>query len=97
MSTETSVSPNSDRATPRVDRRRPGLQKSDTAVRACIGRYTVDIVSTPNSVLALVGDGVGRPPVSAEIGPAVVAAVLDAAASVDERTAWETQAWPLTR
>jgi hypothetical protein len=67
------------------------VQPEQTAFRAACGRYTVDIVPTADSLLALVGDGIGRPPVLAEIGPAVAAAVLDAAANVDERTAWETQ------
>lgn len=81
--------------TPGVDGQRPLLQPADTAVRCLSGRYTVDIVSTDRGLLAVAGDGVGRPPATAEIGPAAVAAVLELADTVDERTAWETQAWPL--
>lgn len=63
---------------------------------AC-GRYTVDIVSSDSGLLAFAGDGVGRPPAAAETGPAVVAAVVERTDLVDERTAFETAAWPLTK
>lgn len=95
MSAESPISSVSARVTPGVDGRRPALQKSDTAVRAAVGRHTVDIVPTDRGLLAIAGDGVGRAPVTAEIGPAVAAVVLATADTVDERTAWRTQAWPL--
>jgi len=73
----------------------PGVRAGETAFRAAYGRYTVDIVQSDAGLLAVAGDGVGRPPVSAVITPGTVAALLEAADIVDERSAWRTQAWPL--
>jgi len=71
------------------------VRAEETALRIGTGRHTVDIVSSDTGLLAIAGDGVGRPPATAEIGPALAAAVLELADTVDERTAWETGAWPL--
>lgn len=74
----------------------PRVRAEETCLRAACGRHTVDIVPATDSILAVVGDGVGRPPVSAPITPATVAAVLSLACSIDERSALQTQVWPLT-
>lgn len=75
----------------------PVVLSGETALRIGSGRHTVDIVPSDRGLLAIVGDGVGRPPATARIGPAVAAAVLELADTVDdERTAWQTAAWPLT-
>jgi len=73
----------------------PRVKADMTAFRAGCGRYTVDIVLSDRGVLAIAGDGVGRQPATAKIGVAVAAAVLQLADVVDERTAFETAAWPL--
>lgn len=82
-------------ANPGVSGGKNPLRKDGSAVRACLGRHTVDIVSMTDGFLAVAGDGVGRSPVSALITPATVAVVLERADVVDARTVWETQAWPL--
>lgn len=73
----------------------PGVSAGETAFRAACGRYTVDVVPIDTGILAVVGDGVGRPPVTAVITPAAAAAVLEQADRVDERGVSQTQAWPL--
>ena len=52
----------------------PGVSAGKTAFRAACGRYTVDIVPIDSDILAVVGDGVGRPPVSAVLTPGTAAA-----------------------
>ena len=73
----------------------PGVRAGETALRLGVERHTVDITVSDRGLLAIAGDGVGREPATAEIGPAVVAALLELAATVDERRAWRTAAWPL--
>lgn len=94
--TATVYAPNEVHATPGVSGGKTGLQKDQLATRACIGRCTVDIVPTGvNRALALVGMGVGTAPVSVVVDAVAVAVVLALASSVDGRTVWRTQAWPL--
>jgi len=73
----------------------PGVDAGQTALRIGSGRHTVDIVSSDTGLVAVAGDGVGRPPATAEIGPGLAAVVLAAADTVDARHAFDTQAWPL--
>lgn len=73
----------------------PGVRPGETAFRAACGHYTVDILLSGDGILAIAGDGVGRPPVSAVITPGAAAVVLEQADAVDERTVERTQAWPL--
>lgn len=76
-------------ATPRVE---PG----ETAFRAGLGRCTVDIISTDGSdFLVIVGHGVGTAPETIVAGVEAVAALLVLANTIDTRTVWNTQAWPL--
>jgi len=79
----------------RVDADRPPLQPSDYAVRARVGRCTIDITMRGSDIVAAVGDGVGEPPAVATISPATAAVFLELGTTLDERTVWETQAWPL--
>lgn len=73
----------------------PGVEAGQTALRIATGRHTVDIVQTDGRLLAIAGDGVGREPATAVIGPAAVAVLLELADAVDTRCAWDTAAWPL--
>lgn len=79
--------------------RRPGptprVEAGETALRIGCGRCTVDIVPSHGAFIAVAGDGVGSQPATAEITPATVALLLDLADTLDERTAWDTAAWPL--
>jgi len=82
--------------TPRVSPEETRLQDTDSAVRVALGRYTVDIVAPAmGEVFAVIGAGIGTEPVTVDVGAGTVALFLEVADTVDSRTVWETQAWPL--
>jgi hypothetical protein len=82
--------------TPRVSPEETRLQDTDSAVRVALGRYTVDIVAPAmGEAFAVIGAGVGTEPVSVDVDASTVALLLEVADSVDQRTVFETQAWPL--
>jgi len=88
MSIERASSPFYGDATPRVD-------GDETALRLACGRHTVDIVHARGQLLTLIGSGVGTEPTVGTINAPTLAVLLAIAASVDVRSSWETQAWPL--
>jgi len=81
--------------TPGVEGRDTGLQPDAPAARLGIGRYTVDLVARGGHVLAAFGRGVGTTPATAPLPIGTAAVLLALADTVDARTAWETQWWPL--
>ena len=82
-------------ATPTLQRDKTGLRADAPALRLGIGRYTVDLVAGGGHVLGAVGRGVGTAPATGLLPIGTAAVLLALADTVDARTAWETQWWPL--
>jgi len=74
---------------------RSGLREDAPALRLAIGRFTVDLAAHAAHVLAAAGRGVGTPPTVGALPIGAAAVLVELADTVDARTAWGTQLWPL--
>lgn len=79
-----------------VERAKTASPDSETAIRAGIGRYTIDVLPDVDDrgVATIVSNGqLGEPPIGGRVDVAIVAMIIAAAGFVRARSAIHTPAW----
>jgi hypothetical protein len=79
-----------------VEREKPASADPETALRAGIGRYTIDLLPDidERGVATMVSNGqLGQPPIGGRVDVATVAAIVGAAGFVRARSVIHTAAW----